>query len=37
LRQRSQEIARTLLDVLPVEVISEKTGLTVEEIRELQN
>ena len=30
------EIARSLLDVLPVEMISQKTGLSVGEIEELR-
>ena len=34
-RERAIEIARSLMDVLPVEVIAEKTGLSVEEVEML--
>ena len=32
-----REIARALLDVLPMVTISEKTGLTLEEIQQLRS
>ena len=36
LRKKAIEIARNLLDVLDEETISQKTGLTVEEVRALK-
>ncbi|MDY6784495.1 MAG: hypothetical protein SW833_18425 [Cyanobacteriota bacterium] len=35
-KQRSEQIARALLDILPVETISQTTGLSVEEIEQLR-
>jgi predicted transposase/invertase (TIGR01784 family) len=35
--QEKIEIAKSLLDVLPVDIIAQKTGLTVEEINGLKN
>lgn len=34
-KNKALEIAKSLIDVLPIEVIAEKTGLSVEEIKNL--
>jgi predicted transposase/invertase (TIGR01784 family) len=36
MEQGIKEVAKSLLDVLPIDIIAEKTGLTVEEIKELR-
>lgn len=35
-KEKAIEIAKELLDVLPIEVIAQKTGLTIEEIKNLK-
>lgn len=35
-KQKAEAIARSLLDILPIETISQTTGLSVEEIRQLR-
>lgn len=36
-KKKAIEIAKSLLDVLPIEVISEKTDLTIDEVKKLKN
>lgn len=36
-KEKALEIAKELLDILSVEMIAKKTGLTVEEVEELKN
>ncbi|WP_066190168.1 hypothetical protein [Gracilibacillus timonensis] len=35
-KRRNKEIAQSLLDVLSLELIAEKTGLTLDEVKELK-
>lgn len=35
-QRRNREIARSLLDVLQIEVIAEKTGLSIDEVKEIE-
>lgn len=36
LKAKAIEIARSLMDILPIEVVAEKTGLSIEEVKALQ-
>lgn len=35
-KEKAKEIARELLDILSIEMIAKKTGLTIEEVKKLQ-
>lgn len=36
-RKKAMEIAKNLLDVLSIEMIANKTGLTIEEVKDLKD